>query len=55
MNEDDYVEETPEEREAGRKLMRELKTTIEKVYAAETKEEAEAILIKYTTGANHAE
>lgn len=47
MDEDDYVEETPEEREAGRKFMRDIESLIEQVYAAETEEEAEAILDEF--------
>ena len=44
---DKYVEETPEEREAGRKLMRNVVSLIEQVYAAETEEEAEAIIAEF--------
>lgn len=47
MDIDKYVEETPEEREAGRKFMQNIVTLIEQVYAAETEEEAEAILDEF--------
>ena len=47
MDIDKYVEETPEEREAGRKLMRNVVSLIEQVYAAETEEEAEAIIAEF--------
>ena len=49
---DDYADEMPEEREAGRKLMQDLEALLEKFYAAETKEEAEAILDEFERGAN---
>ena len=44
---DDYYEETPEEREAGRRMMRDMPAMIEKVLKAKTREEAEAILAEY--------
>jgi hypothetical protein len=44
---DDYTEETPEEREAGRKLLRDLTAMTEKFLKAKTREEAEAILVEY--------
>lgn len=47
MDVDKYVEETPEEREAGRKFMQNVVSLIEQVYAAETEEEAHAILDEF--------
>jgi hypothetical protein len=44
---DDYIEETPEEREAGRKMMRDLPALVEKVLKATSREEAEAIIAEY--------
>jgi hypothetical protein len=44
---DDYYEETPEEREAGRKMMRDLPALVEKVLKATSREEAEAIIAEY--------
>ena len=44
---DDYTEETPEEREAGRQMMRDMPAMIEKFLKAKTREEAEAILVEY--------
>jgi DNA-binding MarR family transcriptional regulator len=41
---DDYIEETPEEREAGRKMMRDMPVMIEKFLKATSPEEAEAII-----------
>jgi hypothetical protein len=47
MTEDDYIEETPEEREAGRKLMRDIPALVEKLLKAKSREEAEVILAEY--------
>lgn len=44
---DDYIEETPEEREAGRKMMRDIPTLVGKLLKTESPEEAEAILAEY--------
>jgi hypothetical protein len=44
---DDYYEETPEEREAGRKMMKDLTALVEKVLKATSREEAEAIIAEY--------
>ena len=44
---DDYVEETPEEREAGRKMMRDVTALVEKLLKGKSREEAEAILAEY--------
>jgi hypothetical protein len=44
---DDYYEETPEEREAGRKMMRDLPALVEEVLKATSREEAEAIIAEY--------
>jgi hypothetical protein len=44
---DDYYEETPEEREVGRKMMREMPAMIEKFLKATSREEAEAIIAEY--------
>jgi hypothetical protein len=44
---EDYYEETPEEREAGRKMMRDLPALVEKVLKATSREEAEAIIAEY--------
>jgi hypothetical protein len=44
---DDYYEETPEEREAGRKLLRDLTALTEKLLKTKSREEAEAILAEY--------
>jgi hypothetical protein len=47
MTEEDYYEETPEEREAGRKMMRDMPAMIEKFLKAKSREEAEAIIAEY--------
>ena len=47
MTEDDYYEETPEEREAGRKMMKDLTALVEKLLKAKSREEGEAILAEY--------
>ena len=41
---DDYIEETPEEREAGRKFMRDAPAMVKAFLATESREEAEAII-----------
>ncbi len=43
---DDY-EETPEEREAGRKMMQDVTALVEKLLKAKSREEGEAILAEY--------
>lgn len=44
---DDYYEETPEEREAGRKMMRDIPALVGKLLKATSREEGEAILAEY--------
>jgi hypothetical protein len=44
---DDYIEETPEEREAGRKLMRDIPALVDKLLKTKSREEAEVILAEY--------
>lgn len=44
---DDYIEETPEEREAGRRMMHETQAMVNALLAAETEEEQEAIFLSY--------
>jgi hypothetical protein len=44
---DDYIEETPEEREAGRKMMKDLTALVEKLLKAKSREEGEAIIAEY--------
>ena len=47
MIEDDYYEETPEEREAGRKLLRDTTALVAKLLKAKSREEGEAILAEH--------
>jgi len=47
MTEEDYTEETPEEREAGRKMMRDIPALVDKILKAKSRKEAEAIIAEY--------
>ena len=44
---DDYIEETPEEREAGRKMMLDTYAMVDALMAAQSEEEQKAILAEY--------